>query len=133
MKKLSIDKLVETIHTLRKKKGLTQAQLADATGINRAMIGRIENKDYIPTVEQMQTLGEILGFEVVDMFLCDEMSDAHTTIRPLAKLRGHIKITDTSNQRKTKGKTLSAISVFFGKNTETFYKAYSMLYINSLF
>ena len=57
MKKLSIDKLVETIHTLRKEKGLTQAQLADATGINRAMIGRIENKDYVPTVEQMQMLG----------------------------------------------------------------------------
>ena len=51
MKKLSIDKLVETIHALRKKKGLTQAQLADATGINRAMIGRIENKDYVPTVD----------------------------------------------------------------------------------
>lgn len=71
MKKLSIDKLVETIHTLRKKKGLTQAQLADVTGINRAMIGRIENKDYVPTVEQMQTLGEALGFEVVDMFISD--------------------------------------------------------------
>ena len=71
MKKLSIDKLVSTIHTLRKEKGLTQAQLADVTGINRAMIGRIENKDYIPTVEQMQTLGEVLGFEVVDMFVCD--------------------------------------------------------------
>ena len=80
MKKLSVDKLVETIHTLRKEKGLTQAQLADATGINRAMIGRIENKDYIPTVEQMQTLGEVLGFEVVDMFVCDEKSDAHTTV-----------------------------------------------------
>ncbi|WP_298483032.1 nucleotide sugar dehydrogenase [uncultured Ruminococcus sp.] len=80
MKKLSIDKLVDTIHTLRKEKGLTQAQLADATGINRAMIGRIENKDYIPTVEQMQTLGEVLGFEVVDMFVSDEMSDAHTTV-----------------------------------------------------
>lgn len=80
MKKLSIDKLVETIHTLRKEKGLTQAQLADATGINRAMIGRIENKDYIPTVEQMQTLGEVLGFEVVDMFVCDETSDTHTTV-----------------------------------------------------
>ena len=71
MKKLSIDKLVETIHTLRKENGLTQAQLADATGINRAMIGRIENKDYVPTVEQMQTLGETLGFEVVDMFVDD--------------------------------------------------------------
>ena len=80
MKKLSIDKLVSTIHALRKEKGLTQAQLADATGINRAMIGRIENKDYIPTVEQMQTLGEVLGFEVVDMFVCDDVTDAHTTV-----------------------------------------------------
>ena len=80
MKKLSVDKLVETIHTLRKEKGLTQAQLADATGINRAMIGRIENKDYIPTVEQMQAMAEVLGFEVVDMFVCDEISDSHTTV-----------------------------------------------------
>ncbi|MDY3767271.1 MAG: nucleotide sugar dehydrogenase [Lachnospiraceae bacterium] len=78
MKKLSIDKLVETIYTLRKEKGLTQAQLADATGINRTMIGRIENKDYVPTVEQMQTLGGTLGFEVVDMFV-DEAGDADVT------------------------------------------------------
>ena len=90
MKKLSVDKLVKTIHTLRKEKGLTQAQLADATGINRAMIGRIENKDYIPTVDQMQTLGEALGFEVVDMFVDDafacvsdaaeEKTSTHTTV-----------------------------------------------------
>ena len=87
MKKLSIDKLVETIHTLRKEKGLTQAQLADATGINRAMIGRIENKDYVPTVEQMQMLGETLGFEVVDMFVgpatagaAEMKADTHTTV-----------------------------------------------------
>lgn len=86
MKKLSIDKLVETIHILRKKKGLTQAQLADVTGINRAMIGRIENKDYVPTVEQMQTLGEALGFEVVDMFISDtadaaeKKADVPTTV-----------------------------------------------------
>ena len=64
--------LSENICRLRKEKGLTQAQLADATGINRAMIGRIENKDYVPTVKQMQTLGETLGFEVVDMFVSDE-------------------------------------------------------------
>ena len=87
MKKLAIDKLVETIHALRKKKGLTQAQLADATGINRAMIGRIENKDYVPTVDQMQMLGETLGFEVVDMFVdavtadvTEEKAPAHTTV-----------------------------------------------------
>lgn len=78
MKKLSIEKLVETIHHLRKEKGLTQAQLADITGINRAMIGRIENRDYIPTVEQMQILGETLGFEVVDMFVSDSETVSNT-------------------------------------------------------
>ena len=71
MRKLSVDKLVETVHRLRKEQGLTQAQLASATGINRAMIGRLENKDYIPTVEQLQTLGKTLGFEVVDLFVED--------------------------------------------------------------
>ena len=71
MRKLSVDKLVETVHRLRKEQGLTQAQLASATGINRAMIGRQENKDYIPTVEQLQALGETLGFEVVDLFVED--------------------------------------------------------------
>ena len=71
MRKLSVDKLVETVHRLRKEQGLTQTQLASATGINRAMIGRLENKDYIPTVEQLQALGETLGFEVVDLFVED--------------------------------------------------------------
>ena len=78
MKKLSVDKLVETVHRLRKEQGLTQAQLASATGINRAMIGRMENKDYIPTVEQMQALGETLGFEVVDLFVEDAATPAPT-------------------------------------------------------
>ena len=69
MKKLSMDKFVNTVRALRKEKGLTQAQLADATGMNEAMIERMENRDYVPTVEQMQSLGETLGFEVVDLFV----------------------------------------------------------------
>ena len=69
MKKLSMDKFVNTVRALRKEKELTQAQLADATGMNEAMIGRMENRDYVPTVEQMQSLGETLGFEVVDLFV----------------------------------------------------------------
>jgi UDPglucose 6-dehydrogenase len=71
MKKFSQQKLVDTIHTLRKRQGLTQAQLAEATGINRAMIGRIENLDYTPTIEQTEALAAALGFEVVDMFADD--------------------------------------------------------------
>lgn len=69
MKKFSLDKLSCTVRSLRKTKGLTQAQLADITCINRAMIGRIENGDYAPTVEQMESLGTALEFDVVDMFV----------------------------------------------------------------
>lgn len=68
MKKLSISKLVDTVIRERKTKGLTQIQLAEATGINRAMIGRLEKSDYTPSIDQLQKLGEVLGFEVVDLF-----------------------------------------------------------------
>ena len=50
MKKLSVEKMVSTILDRRKAMGMTQAQLAKATGINRVMIGRIENEDYIPSI-----------------------------------------------------------------------------------
>ncbi len=69
MKLFSVAKMADTIVRLRKSKKYTQAQLAKATGINRAMIGRIENQDYTPTVDQLQSLGEVLGFEVTDFFL----------------------------------------------------------------
>lgn len=72
MKKLSINKLVDTVTKLRKEKGLTQVQLSEATGINRAMIGRLEKSDYTPSVNQLQELGEVLGFEVVDLFVDEE-------------------------------------------------------------
>ena len=65
MKKLSISKLVDTVIRERKTKGLTQIQLAEATGINRAMIGRLEKSDYTPSIDQLQKLGEVLGFEGV--------------------------------------------------------------------
>lgn len=72
MKKLSMDKLVNTVINERKAKRLTQVQLAEATGINRAMIGRLENSDYIPSIDQLQRLGENLGFEVTDLFVEEE-------------------------------------------------------------
>ncbi len=68
MKKLSVEKLAETVSRQRKAKHITQAQLAEATGIHRTMIGRIEKKDYVPSVDQLQKLGEILDFEVVNLF-----------------------------------------------------------------
>lgn len=39
MNKLSVEKLVSTVIKLRKAQGLTQVQLAEKVGMNRAMIG----------------------------------------------------------------------------------------------
>lgn len=68
MKKISGKTIADTVSAKRKSNGMTQAQLAEATGINRSMIGRIENEEYTPTIDQLQTLAEVLGFEVVDLF-----------------------------------------------------------------
>ena len=95
MKKLSIEKLVETVHRLRKEKGMTQAQLAAATGMNRAMIGRMENMDYVPTIEQMQALGEALGFEVVDLFVEDVGAEEKTSAHVSVKKRYNIAVAGT--------------------------------------
>lgn len=68
MKKLSKKKLAALVTTRRKEKQMTQAQLSASTGINRSMIGRIENQEYVPMIDQLQSLGNVLGFEVVDLF-----------------------------------------------------------------
>lgn len=80
MKKFSQDKFVNEILRLRKAKGLTQAQLAEQTSINRAMIGRIENSDYIPTIEQMESLASTLGFELDEMFVDTKPVKESTTL-----------------------------------------------------
>lgn len=68
MKKLSIEKMAKTITNKRKESHLTQGQLADQTNINRAMISRIENSEYTPSIDQLQAIAEVLGFEVIDLF-----------------------------------------------------------------
>lgn len=68
MKKLSIEKMAKTITNNRKNLKLTQAQLADMTNINRAMISRLENSEYTPSIDQLQAIAEVLGFEIVDLF-----------------------------------------------------------------
>ena len=54
MKKLSTQKLADTIASLRKSQKLSQQELADRTGINRALISRIEGQDFTPSIEQLE-------------------------------------------------------------------------------
>ena len=68
MKKISYQKMADLVIAKRKEKKLTQAQLAEMTGIHRAMISRLEALDYIPSIDQLQAIAEALGFEVTDLF-----------------------------------------------------------------
>ena len=72
MKRLSQGKMVEIVKKLRKEKDLTQEQLSAATGINRQMIGRLENSEYMPSISQLEKLAEVLGFDIIDLYVDNE-------------------------------------------------------------
>lgn len=64
--------MTDTIIAKRKAQKITQAQLAEMTGINRGMISRLESCDYTPSIDQLQAIAEALDFEVVDLFEDDK-------------------------------------------------------------
>ena len=68
MKKLSLTLLAETVRTRRKAKHLTQAQLSEITGINRSMLGRLENENYKPSLDQLEALAQVLEFEIPELY-----------------------------------------------------------------
>ncbi|MEA5072759.1 MAG: nucleotide sugar dehydrogenase [Eubacterium aggregans] len=69
MKEFSEALLATTLTQTRKAQGLTQKDLADATGINRALISRIEQQDFMPSIPQLERLGEALDFDPASLFI----------------------------------------------------------------
>ncbi len=69
MKKLSTAILAEIVETKRKAAKMTQARLAEKTGINRAQLSRLEQEDYYPSIPQLEALGEALDFDLDDVFI----------------------------------------------------------------
>ena len=69
MKNFSISKLAELILYHRKHLNLTQQDLADKAGINRSMLCRLENQDYVPSLDQLTRLANVLQFDVSDVFI----------------------------------------------------------------
>lgn len=83
MKKLSAHKLASTVIDGRKKKNLTQQQLADQTGINRATLSRIESADFVPSIPQLEELGKVLSFDLTTLFIDDEKPNQFAPVSPL--------------------------------------------------
>lgn len=75
MKNISLTKLSNIVKTNREKLNITQKKLCELTGINRAMISKIETGDYAPSIEQIEALGNSLNFEYTDIFEDDETKE----------------------------------------------------------
>ena len=67
MGRISKETLAKTIKMKREQLNMSQSDLADRTGINRAMISRMENGLYMPSIEQLEDLQETLGFTFDDL------------------------------------------------------------------
>lgn len=71
MKKLNVKMLAQKVISLRKEKHLSQQQLSILTGINRAIISRLEQGNYIPLIPHLKNSVMFLDLSQV---LCLEMS-----------------------------------------------------------
>ena len=69
MKKLSTTLLADIVQSKRKSLNMTQAQLSELTGINRAQLSRLEQEDYCPLIPQLEKLGDVLDFDINDVFV----------------------------------------------------------------
>lgn len=74
MKKLSQTLLAKIVSSKRKEMKMTQQDLGDAVGMNRALVSRLEKKDFLPSIPQLENLGETLGFEPDSVFIHSETS-----------------------------------------------------------
>ena len=83
MKRLSQSLLVKTILEKRKERKIIQQELADLTGINPAMLSHLETGDFIPSITQLESLGEILGFEPVSLFVEEGINKKFEKCSPL--------------------------------------------------
>ena len=73
MKKINQKLLSRIIKNNREKTNLSQIELANKTGINRAMISKIESGKYMPSIEQLEILEETLNFSIEDVLVDDEI------------------------------------------------------------
>lgn len=63
-----MSKLRTTIPEYRMKRNMTQAELAEAAGVRRETIGRLEKGQYNPSLKLAMDLARILDASVYDLF-----------------------------------------------------------------
>lgn len=69
MKTLSTKALAEVVRNNRIAMHMTQNELAELTLINRSLISRLEKEDFLPSILQLEALGNALHFDLEDVFI----------------------------------------------------------------
>ena len=67
MQKLSLRRLADVVAINRKALKMTQSQLSEATGINRSILSRLERADYMPSMDQILALSDVLSFSFTEV------------------------------------------------------------------
>ena len=75
MKKLSKALLSDAVRSGRNRLGLSQAELSRKTGINRSILSNLENGQYMPSIEQLEELSSVLGFQIQDLLQDDSAAE----------------------------------------------------------
>ena len=87
-------KLNEKIKRFRKEKGMSQAEMADMTGVHKAHFSRIERGKVQPSIELLKRIAKAL--DVTTDYLLNEEVDDFTPVRVQDKtLVEKVKLIDT--------------------------------------
>ena len=78
MKKISPSLLKKVVKNNREKYKISQVELAEKTDINRAMISKLESGKFIPSIEQLNKLEEVLHFDIDNITTNDEKETKKT-------------------------------------------------------
>ena len=71
MKHLSLKKLADIVISKRKAMRLSQVVTSERAGINRSLLSRLEKQNFIPSVDQLLALAEVLEFDHREVFVDD--------------------------------------------------------------
>lgn len=69
MKETTKEIISSTVKECRNQLGMTQLEVAKAAKLNRATVSRIEAAAYMPSIDQLQNIAEILHFDIADLFI----------------------------------------------------------------
>lgn len=75
MKKITKEIIASTVKEYRNKLGMTQLEVAKEVKLNRATVSRIEAATYMPSIDQLQNIAEILHFNITDFFKSEKQQN----------------------------------------------------------